>query len=50
MEIKDNRKIIQNNFETSEKENLLINEKIRNIDIKIENIEAVLDNHREMHR
>lgn len=50
VEIKENRKIIQSNFELSEKENLLANEKIRSINMNIENIEAVLQNHREMHR
>lgn len=49
-EIKENRKVIQNNFETAEKESLLVNEKIRNLDIEIENIKAVLQNHRDMHR
>lgn len=49
-EIKENRKVIQNNFETAEKESLLVNERIRNLDIEIENIKAVLQNHRDMHR
>ena len=42
--------MIQTNFETAEKESLLVNEKIRNLDIEIENIKAVLQNHRDMHR
>jgi hypothetical protein len=50
LEIKENRKIVQNNFETAEKENLVISERIRGLSMSIENIEAVLQNHREMHR
>jgi len=41
---------VQTNFETSEKENLVISERIRGLSMSIENIEAVLQNHREMHR
>lgn len=50
MELKDNRRLIENNFETNEKEALLLNEKIRSINMNSENVEAILQNHREMHR
>lgn len=49
-EIKDSRKMIQNNFETTEKANLLLGEKIKSINLSIENIDAALHNNREMHR
>lgn len=49
-EIKESRKMIQNNFETTEKADLLLGDKIKSINLSIENIDAALLNNREMHR
>ena len=49
-EIKDTRKVIQNNFESNEKASLVLGEKIKSVNMSIENIEAALHNNREMHR
>jgi hypothetical protein len=50
IEIKDSRKMIQNNFETAEKADLVLGDKIKSINLSIENIDAALVNNREMHR
>lgn len=50
IEIKDSRKMIQNNFETAEKADLVLSDKIKSINLSIENIDAALVNNREMHR
>jgi hypothetical protein len=42
--------MIQNNFETTEKADLLLSDKIKSINLSIENIDAALQNNREMHR
>ena len=49
-EIKENRRNAQQNFEASQKEDLMINSKIKTININLENIEATLQNNRELHR
>jgi chromosome segregation ATPase len=49
-EIKDNRRTAQSNFENCQKDNLLLSEKIKAIDINIENIDSTLQNNRELHR
>ena len=50
IEIKDSRKMIQNNFETAEKADLVLSDKIKSINLSIEYIDAALVNNREMHR
>lgn len=49
-EVKANRRLVQSNFEIGEKERLQLGEKIRTINGNIENIDAILQGHKDMHR